>query len=57
MEEFQAAIRIAPDDVFGYGNLAGSYASLGKLDEAHKTLETAVARGVSSSPVAVVRLR
>ena len=49
VEEFQTAIRLAPDDPFPYGNLTISYIALGKLDEAHKTAETAIAHGMDSA--------
>ena len=50
-EEFQTAIRLAPDEPLPYGNLAQSYMALGKLDEAHQTLERAIAYGLDSSAV------
>jgi tetratricopeptide (TPR) repeat protein len=48
VEEFQTAIRLAPDEPLSYDSLANSYVSLAKLDEAHKTLDNAIARGMDS---------
>jgi serine/threonine protein kinase/tetratricopeptide (TPR) repeat protein len=49
VEEFQIAIRLAPDEPLPYSTLANSYMSLAKLDEAHKTLDAAIARGMDSA--------
>jgi serine/threonine protein kinase/tetratricopeptide (TPR) repeat protein len=49
VEEFQTAIRLAPDEPLPYSTLANSYVSLAKLDEARKTLDAAIARGMDSA--------
>jgi eukaryotic-like serine/threonine-protein kinase len=48
VETLRAAIALAPDQPLPYGNLAGSYMALGKLDEARSTVEDAVKRGLDS---------
>jgi len=44
LAESQEALRLEPDDVTNYANLAGSYISLGRLDEANSVFERALAR-------------
>jgi tetratricopeptide (TPR) repeat protein len=43
LPRFQAAIRLDPQDSSAYRELAGSYAALGRIDEAEATLRRAVA--------------
>ena len=38
----EAATRVAPDQPVAWGNLANTYMNLGRLDEAQRTLETAL---------------
>jgi Flp pilus assembly protein TadD len=42
--ELQEGLRLGPDDTNGYGNLAGSYMELNRLDDARKTLQEAQVR-------------
>jgi tetratricopeptide (TPR) repeat protein len=51
VDESQTAIRLAPDEQLPYGLLANSYILLGKLDEAHKTMDTAIAHGMDSTGI------
>jgi eukaryotic-like serine/threonine-protein kinase len=44
LTEFREALRLAPDEVVGYGNLAANYISLNRLDEAKATFDQALAR-------------
>ena len=48
-EEYRVAIGLAPDEPLPYGNLAGVYIAMNKPDEARRTLEDAIARGVDST--------
>jgi Flp pilus assembly protein TadD/predicted Ser/Thr protein kinase len=48
-EELRAAIALAPDEPLSYTNLAGVNVARGKLDEAKKTLDDAISRGIDSS--------
>jgi eukaryotic-like serine/threonine-protein kinase len=47
-EEYRTAIGLAPDEPLPYGNLAGVYINMNKPDEARRTLEDAIARGIDS---------
>jgi serine/threonine protein kinase/tetratricopeptide (TPR) repeat protein len=44
--EFREALRIDPDAVLNYGNLAGTYLNLDRLDEAKAVLDSAAARNL-----------
>jgi tetratricopeptide (TPR) repeat protein len=48
IEEYRTAIRLAPDEPLPYGNLSGIYRALGRSDEARRTIEEAIARGLDS---------
>src|SRR5262249_16092797 len=48
IEEYRTAIRLAPDEPLPYGNLAGIYSALGRGDDARKTVEEAIGRGLDS---------
>ena len=48
IEEYRIAIGLAPDEPLSYANLAGIYTALNKPDEARRTLEDAIKRGVDS---------
>src|SRR5262249_46574508 len=48
IEEYRTAIRLAPDEPLPYGNLAGIYSVLGRGDEARKTVEDAIGRGLDA---------
>jgi eukaryotic-like serine/threonine-protein kinase len=50
-EELRAAIALAPDEPLPYTNLADAYVGLRRFDEARKTLEQAIARGMDSVSV------
>ena len=45
-QEYRTAISLAPDEPLPYSNLAGVFNTMQKPDEARKTLEGAIARGV-----------
>jgi tetratricopeptide (TPR) repeat protein len=49
VDEFRTAIRLAPDEPLAHANLAESYIALGQLDEAHKAVDNAIARGMDSA--------
>jgi eukaryotic-like serine/threonine-protein kinase len=49
VDEFRAAIALAPDEPLPRGNLAGTYFTLGKLEEARRTLEDAAKSGLDSA--------
>jgi tetratricopeptide (TPR) repeat protein len=49
VQEYQTAIRLAPDNSIADSNLAALYVKLGKVDEARTTLETAIARGLDAT--------
>ena len=49
IEEYRTAIRLAPDEPLPYDNLAGVYRGLGRSDDARRTLEGAIARGLDSA--------
>jgi serine/threonine protein kinase/tetratricopeptide (TPR) repeat protein len=55
--ELQAAIDLAPDQPLPYLDLADVYMTLGKPDEARKTVETAIARGLDSARMRSVLYR
>jgi serine/threonine protein kinase/tetratricopeptide (TPR) repeat protein len=42
--EFQESVRLAPDNVTGYGNLGTAYYNLNRLDEAKNAFDQALAR-------------
>ena len=44
LAEYQEGVRLAPDNVVGYGNLGSTYFSLNRLDEAKATFDQAMAR-------------
>jgi len=46
--QFEEALRLDPDSVINYGNVAVSYLSLGQLDEAKSALDKGLARGLDS---------
>jgi serine/threonine protein kinase/Flp pilus assembly protein TadD len=46
--EYRTAISLAPDEPLPYGNLAGVYISQNKPDEAKRTLDEGIARGLDS---------
>src|SRR4029453_1154211 len=46
--EYRTAISLAPDEPLPYGNLAGVYISKNKPDEAKRTLDEGLARGLDS---------
>ena len=48
-EEFRAAIAIAPDEPLPRASLSGVYLKQGKFDEAQKTLQDAIKRGLDSA--------
>src|SRR5262249_32700317 len=47
----QTAIRLAPDEPLPYNLLSNADLGLGKLDEAHKTMDAAIAHGMDSTVV------
>jgi Flp pilus assembly protein TadD len=49
VEEYRAAIGLAPDEMLPYSNLADMYIALNKPDEARRTLEDAIARGLDAT--------
>jgi tetratricopeptide (TPR) repeat protein/predicted Ser/Thr protein kinase len=49
IEEYRAAIRLAPDEPLPYDNLAGAFRGLGRSDDARRTIEGAIARGLDSA--------
>src|SRR5262249_30834842 len=51
VDEFKIAIALAPDEPLPYGSLASAYVNLGNLDEAHRTIEAAIAHGMDSATV------
>jgi tetratricopeptide (TPR) repeat protein len=48
IDEYKTAIRLAPDEPLPYANLAGLYESQHRPDEARRTIEEAIARGLDS---------
>src|SRR5262249_16355300 len=48
IEEYRTAIRLAPDEPLPYSNLSGIYRTIGRTDEARRTLEDAIGRGLDS---------
>jgi tetratricopeptide (TPR) repeat protein len=44
--EFREALRLEPDNVTNYGNLAGTYLNLDRMDEARAVIDQAVARNL-----------
>jgi len=49
IDEFKTAIALAPDEPLPYGNLADVYTVQNRVDEAHQTLDSAIARGLDSA--------
>ena len=49
VEEYRTAIALAPDEPLPYNNLSGVYAVMDRVDDARRTLNEAIARGVDSS--------
>ena len=47
--EYRAAIALAPDQPLPYANLSGVYSAMNKPDEARRTLEDAIKRGLDST--------
>ena len=47
-DELRAAIALAPDQSLPYGSLASDYVTLRRLDDARRTLDEALKRGVDS---------
>jgi tetratricopeptide (TPR) repeat protein len=52
-EEFRAAIALAPDEPLPRVSLASVYLNQDKLDDAQKTLEDAIARGLDSASIRI----
>src|SRR5262245_49253124 len=48
-EEYRTAVSLAPDEPLPYANLAGVYNAMDKPDDARKTIEGAIARGLDSA--------
>src|SRR4030095_7272255 len=48
-EEYRTAISLAPDEPLPYSNLSGVFNGMDKPDEARKTIEGAIARGLDSA--------
>jgi len=48
IEEYRAAIGLAPDEPLPYANLSGIYSATGRADDARRTVENAIARGLDS---------
>ncbi|HEY2908442.1 MAG TPA: protein kinase, partial [Vicinamibacterales bacterium] len=48
IDTLRTAIALAPDEPLPYGNLASSFMSLGKLDDAQRTIQDAIKRGLDS---------
>ena len=52
-QEFRAAIALAPDEPLPRVSLAGVYLKQGQVDEAHKTLQDAIDRGLDSANIRI----
>jgi len=48
IEEYRTAIRLGPDEPLSYGNLAGIYSAQNRPDEARRTIEAGIGRGLDS---------
>jgi serine/threonine protein kinase/tetratricopeptide (TPR) repeat protein len=48
LAEYQEGLRLAPDNVLGFTNLAGTYTTLNQLDEAKTAFDQALARKLDS---------